>query len=86
MIQKPNKDNKLNTFCKCQCVCGNIVNKSYSDLKRSSIVSCGCRLYERNEKQVCNMTGRRFGRLTVLSDYRSDQKHRRLLCKCERHT
>jgi len=46
----------------CRCDCGNIVEKRTDDLKSRPNISCGCQ----NSKRREDLTGRRFGRLTVL--------------------
>ncbi len=51
---------------RCRCDCGNIVDKRTDDLKSRPDISCGCK----NKKRREDLTGRRFGRLTVLGPTR----------------
>ena len=44
---------------KCQCDCGNLTYKTTGHLNAGTATSCGCR-----QKQ--DLTGKRFGKLTVL--------------------
>lgn len=75
---KPNK-----TYCKCKCVCGNFINRTYSSLKAGSdLASCGCKRTEINDKQSRNIIGEKFGRLTVLSENKTPHK-RTVTCKCD---
>lgn len=48
----------------CKCDCGNISHVTTSSLLRGKSQSCGCL---RREKQIHDLTGRQFGRLTVIS-------------------
>ena len=48
---------------KCQCDCGNICEVASNDLKSGNTQSCGCL---RKELSSDDLTGQRFGRLTVL--------------------
>lgn len=70
------------------CDCGKVHFSKGSDVKSGHVKSCGClRLEKLREKPAYNfddMTGKVFGRLTVL--YRSERKTKnftRWLCKCE---
>lgn len=47
----------------CQCECGTIKNVQQAHLRNGSISSCGCKLREYED-----LTGRRFGRLTVIKE------------------
>lgn len=82
MLQKTNKQGKLKTFCKCQCVCGKIVERKYENLKRSTVTSCGCKRIEINDKQSRDIIGQKFGRLTVLSEDKIPHK-RMITCQCD---
>jgi len=57
----------------CRCECGNLCEVSYPRLIRGIVTDCGCG----NPDQ--DLTGRRFGRLTVLKK----TSHSRYLCKCD---
>ena len=84
--------NKHHTKWHCRCECGNEVNVLSSKLKDGSTQSCGCYQRERasaaNKTRVIDMTGRVFGRLTVLyraEDYISSSNihHTKWHCRCE---
>lgn len=65
-------------FWLCRCDCGNMTIVNTNRLKYT--VSCGCLIIEKNHKRREDLTGRRFGRLKVLS---YDDKKRKYLCKCD---
>lgn len=62
---------------KCRCDCGNMIEVNTRDLNNGRVKSCGCL-----RKQRCNITGHRFGKLTVLSDEWIKGK-RYCKCKCD---
>lgn len=65
----------------CQCECGNITKPiASSDLKKGGIVSCGC---WRKELRLVDLTGMKFGRLTVIKPVGSECKKILWLCECE---
>ncbi len=51
---------------RCRCDCGAVVDKRTDDLKSRPDISCGCK----NKKRREDLTGQRFGRLTVLGQIR----------------
>lgn len=64
----------------CECECGNKTVVSMNNLKRGTTVSCGCRKYERFGE---NLTGKQFGRLSVISFDHMESKGRSYwLCEC----
>ena len=73
----------------CICDCGKECDIRAADLKSGNTRSCGCfQQYSRGKSSFEDLTGKRFGRLTVL--YRlpdhvtpSGQKQRMWRCKCE---
>lgn len=66
----------------CLCDCGNTVFADGADLRRKKVVSCGCYNKEKNSaKNTINLTGKKFGRLTVLERAGSN-KHGTALWKC----
>lgn len=77
------KNNKIVWLCKCDC--GNVKNIIGSDLKSGKVVSCGCyKSKNMSERNVKDLTGQRFGRLTVIKRYGSDKNQRALwICKCD---
>lgn len=78
MLREPDK-----TYCKCKCVCGNYIKRTYSNLKKgSNLASCGCKRIEVNDKQSRNIIGQKFGRLTVLSENKVPYR-RSVICQCD---
>lgn len=69
------------TMWKCRCDCGNTTTTRGNSLKRGNTKSCGC--LNREPKRFNDLTGMRFGRLTVIS--RAENKHRAVAwnCKCD---
>ena len=73
----------------CICDCGKECDIRAADLKSGNTRSCGCfQQYSRGKSSFEDLTGKRFGRLTVL--YRlpdhvtpSGQKQRMWCCKCD---
>lgn len=73
------------TYWKCQCDCGNIVSVSLQRLQNGGTKSCGC-----YRKEIAcnitkkNLTGQKFGRLTVIKDS-GQRKDNRIIweCQCE---
>lgn len=64
-------------FWKCICDCGNTTIVSSNHLKNNSITSCGCG-QRRND-----LTGRTFGRWTVLERKGRVKSQQMWLCKCD---
>ena len=72
-------------FWECQCECGNEIVVSQDDLFWHSVTSCGC---DKAGKDLLDLTGQVFGRLTVLRETDPIKKAdgspmRRWLCRCE---
>ncbi len=61
---------------KCKCDCGNICYSSSSELKRGR-KSCGC------ETKLIDLTGKRFGRLTVIERAKDKKGKTYWHCKCD---
>lgn len=54
-----------------------------TSLRGGTTKSCGCLLQERlNEKQLVNLTGKQFGKWTVLKEALERKQDRYWLCKC----
>lgn len=72
------------TKWKCQCDCGNIIDVMSTNLLRGNTKSCGCYSGEYISKSKINdLTGKRYGKLTVL--YRVDKRGKNSCwyCKCD---
>lgn len=67
---------------KCQCDCGNITYVVGQALRTGHIQSCGCNWYE---KKAIDLTGKKFGKLTVLKRSEKNNKDRHVFwdCQCE---
>lgn len=77
-----NKGSKTRWLCLCDC--GNKAVKVGSDLKNGNTQSCGCLRSEKSsERSLKDLTGKKFGMLTVL--HRTDNlgKNTMWLCKCD---
>jgi hypothetical protein len=59
----------------CLCDCGNVAHVTSGNLRKHT-QSCGCR-------RRSDLTGQRFGRLTVLRFAASDAPHSRFICQCD---
>ena len=68
---------KKRSYWNCLCDCGNVVVVRGSSLTGGDTKSCGC-------SKVEDLTGQRFGRLTVIKEYGRDKQGRVLwLCRCD---
>jgi hypothetical protein len=70
---------------KCRCDCGNISYPGATDLRQGLTQSCGClRKDTTRERTTKDMTGLRFGRLTVISrDGLAPRGPARWKCRCD---
>ena len=75
LLEKIGRGQHKDAMWKCQCDCGNIFYRYTSSVKKGK--SCGCDKYE-------DLTGKKFGRLTVIKKVENDKRQRtRWLCKCD---
>lgn len=70
--------------CKCQCSCGKILTVRYGNLISGDTTSCGDRVAHRVRSNWNDLTGQKFGKLTVIqeTDKRIDNKIV-WRCQCE---
>lgn len=72
-----------NSQWKCMCDCGEITVVRTCNLTNGHTRSCGCAIKEQSakngRKSLINLTGQRFGKLTVIS-YHGDSKW---VCRCD---
>lgn len=82
---KPLHNNKYqNVVWQCKCECGNIVEHTASALLGGHVKSCGCLQKDRVfDTQFQDLTGMRFGRLTVLELSHKDVYGYVWKCKCD---
>ena len=66
----------------CECECGNVTIVDSGRLKNGMTKSCGC-LKHQQSKRLKDLTGQRFGRLTVIKRVKSKNKNTMWLCKCQ---
>ena len=72
------------TMWKCQCDCGNIVYRSQQNLRNTKYPSCGCWKKElTSERKLEDLTGQRFGRLTVIERAETTHISTKWKCKCD---
>ena len=64
----------------CRCDCGSETTVTGDNLKRGASMSCGCL---RKETSVIDLTGQRFGRLTVLERSGSIGRMAAWKCRCD---
>lgn len=68
----------------CLCDCGNYAKIRYDNLIYGHTKSCGCLIDESHIKRIEDLSGKRFGRLTVISiEQTNKQKGVRWLCECD---
>ena len=63
----------------CRCDCGNRVHASSRYLKRGLVTSCGC---EQKKMRCEDLTGKRFGRLRVVSIAGERNEYNRVMWNC----
>lgn len=83
-VTGPAEKNRSGHVCwHCRCDCGNETVVVASRLKSGKTKSCGC-LKHRASLKALDLTGRRFGRLTVLSRAGKD-RHQNVYwhCRCD---
>ena len=77
---EPTKERKNGyTVWICRCDCGNTVHAASRFLKNGWTTSCGC---EEKKPRYEDLTGRRFGKLQVLSIAQERDAHGRILWNC----
>lgn len=86
VVEKDNEKSKnsYRTFWKCLCDCGNTTSVVTSNLRNGHTKSCGCiskiQAAINGRKNLFDLTGKRFGKLTALS-YNPDFK--KWMCQCD---
>jgi len=78
------RENGTGTLWRCQCDCGNFINVWAKYLRSGKTQSCGCYQRERTSiARLVDLTGRRFGRLTVLGRAENSGKRTYWRCRCD---
>lgn len=67
VLERDLKKSKKNAYWLCQCDCGKQTTVLGTKLRKGETKSCGCLRSESAKKNVVDITGQKFGRLTVLS-------------------
>lgn len=81
VIGEAEKESNGQLRYKCQCDCGNIIITRGTRLRNGEKKSCGKCIYK-NYNNFEDLTGKRFGKLTVLG-YVGQRKDRHSLWKCQ---
>ena len=68
---------------KCICDCGNIVYVTTECLQRGDTSSCGCIIKENAYNRAIDLSGNKYGHLTVLKMIESQSKNRKALVRCD---
>lgn len=69
---------------KCQCDCGNICYIPTSNLSSGHTKSCGCSTYTMSGKKLrLKLTGKKFGKLTVIKELPPENLESKWLCQCD---
>ncbi len=80
VLSRADNDQNGNTRWLCQCDCGKQKTVLGSSLVSGHTKSCGCNQHSRIAQ---DLTGQKFGRLTVLSQADNQNGRSRWLCQCE---
>lgn len=71
----------------CQCECGNLKEIDGTKLRRQEVLSCGCLQKEKvlalNKEKLIDLTGKTFGKLTVLKRGENIGLQPSWICQCE---
>jgi len=86
VLEDAGRTKQSKVIWRCLCECGNITNAITASLQSGNTQSCGCLQKERTSKiNKKNLTGQKFGRLTVLKDVGRTKRQYviwRCLCEC----
>lgn len=77
------KNSSRHVMWKCVCECGNVSTHTGNNLNCGHTKSCGCL---RHRSRVVNLTGQKFGRLTVqnMSEVKNGVVYWNCVCECGR--
>ena len=80
-VQKPEGIKNRSAYWKCKCKCGNETIVMGTNLRNGTVKSCGC--LQKKEAGYTDITGQKFGHLTVLEDDGTRDKQRTVMWKCQ---
>lgn len=84
VIDKGHTDKNGHIYWICKCECGNIKEVSGSSLKEGKTQSCGCLHSEiTSALKLIDITGQKFGKLTVIKRANSVGNDATWLCQCD---
>lgn len=87
LTNKQNNDNRWLWKCQCSCEKHSIVYTSMHKLKSGNTKSCGCLQREwavkKNKMGIIDLTGQRYGMLTVIRDLGTINKTHYWECQCD---
>jgi hypothetical protein len=87
LTDKQNNDNRWLWKCQCSCEKHSIVYTSMHKLKSGNTKSCGCLQREwavkKNKMGIIDLTGQRYGMLTVIRDLGTINKTHYWECQCD---
>lgn len=85
VIELDHIERRYGALWKCRCDCGNETVVRSNDLRTGNTKSCGCyKISSRFGRRTVNLTGKRYGKLTVLEYAGVDKKGCALWkCKCD---
>ena len=89
VLQRTGTTNNGRALWLCKCDCGNITYVTSSNLKNNKTNSCGCYKKEKMvEYFTKDITGQKFGKLTVIErvENRGGKSHWKCLCECGQET
>lgn len=75
--------NKHKNTWKCLCDCGNVHYATTENLKRGDTPSCGCITKENGKSKLQDLTGQKFGHLTVLKWLGTINHNSKYLVQCD---
>lgn len=81
----PKRNNSGGVQWVCQCECGNQIIVNSDNLRRNHTKSCGCQKKISAQKRFIDLTGQKFGKLTVIGKSPRIDPHRDTywLCDCD---
>ena len=88
VLKESEERTKAGSVCwVCQCECGNIITVSGANLRTNNTKSCGCQKKESAQARVVDLTGQRFGMITVkqkgINPHKNKSRHTYWVCDCD---